>query len=808
MLVSKWTATQVVEWLRGLSFPISPALCSAVIEADINGASLLKLDHSKLIDLKVTSLGHRDVILSGIKRLSCALSDHHSERCIALANDVIMYSHRVQRYLSSTYSIPVPRDRPSQPDSATSASSPGLQTESSDTGKVRSSSDLDQESTCTRVSDLLYTSRRLALWLDRNPTQEYAADYSDFRDLLLRYALFIACKFSALDSDFEAVMEKCSVMGELASSVKRCLAATSLGYIRPVQVKATLSPAKGDCKEWGFSVKCCYGLALINCIVSDTPAAECDNLRARDEVASVDGVVVTGWAFENITQKLRDIDKSKPLELVVLRGNVQAPSAEESSSQQQASSLFKLVPESLSVGGPSAASGRGGDQPVANTPVTSAAPSSSALPTDGIVNGDGGDGVAQTSAQRTPLELERSDSKAQMCDDEGSSPEVSGDEQDDEDSGRERHKHTDVKTNRILNDSSHCVKPCSSDGAVARQPRHSKLQGRKSESSAVSSCSADGMKAVNGNGDGMRGTQSCHSTPIDSTEPKALEFGYRTQIVGGVVMRIPVTQNEEPSKQKAAKKNKWAVLSAKIRSKRVVESSLSMQGIGRADLEKKDSNPRSATSSSEYALDSPVTVKSRRSFSSSADPSAPKDACESESDVLGTCEGFKTDRAAQRDSLKKKRSSHAMIASGLSRMLDKETTVGDCDVPAPSLTDPECKGWMTKQGNVKKNWKRRWFILKNLCLYYYRTPTDQQALNVIPLPSYMIELAPDIKKSFALRLHHSNARTFLFYCDTFEEMIMWMDALRVACGGQLKTVEQSGSELSIKESLLTESSKL
>ena len=31
------------------------------------------------------------------------------------------------------------------------------------------------------------------------------------------------------------------------------------------------------------------------------------------------------------------------------------------------------------------------------------------------------------------------------------------------------------------------------------------------------------------------------------------------------------------------------------------------------------------------------------------------------------------------------------------------------------------KGWLTKQGHFRKNWKRRFFVLKANSLHYYRT---------------------------------------------------------------------------------------
>ena len=33
---------------------------------------------------------------------------------------------------------------------------------------------------------------------------------------------------------------------------------------------------------------------------------------------------------------------------------------------------------------------------------------------------------------------------------------------------------------------------------------------------------------------------------------------------------------------------------------------------------------------------------------------------------------------------------------------------------------PDKEGWLVKQGGSWKNWKRRWFVLSDGCLYYFQ----------------------------------------------------------------------------------------
>jgi hypothetical protein len=42
-------------------------------------------------------------------------------------------------------------------------------------------------------------------------------------------------------------------------------------------------------------------------------------------------------------------------------------------------------------------------------------------------------------------------------------------------------------------------------------------------------------------------------------------------------------------------------------------------------------------------------------------------------------------------------------------------------------------GWLTKRGHVVKNWKRRWFVLNDDMLRYYKSPGQTVAQGFIAL---------------------------------------------------------------------------
>jgi len=69
------------------------------------------------------------------------------------------------------------------------------------------------------------------------------------------------------------------------------------------------------------------------------------------------------------------------------------------------------------------------------------------------------------------------------------------------------------------------------------------------------------------------------------------------------------------------------------------------------------------------------------------------------------------------------------------------------------LVDPDYEGYLWKEGGNVKNWKKRWFVLKDFCLYYFDTnKPDSLALGVILTPSYVISGYPNPKWDFSFQV--------------------------------------------------------
>ncbi|XP_054014610.1 uncharacterized protein LOC128895750 isoform X2 [Hylaeus anthracinus] len=94
------------------------------------------------------------------------------------------------------------------------------------------------------------------------------------------------------------------------------------------------------------------------------------------------------------------------------------------------------------------------------------------------------------------------------------------------------------------------------------------------------------------------------------------------------------------------------------------------------------------------------------------------------------------------------------------------------------------QGWLHKQGSEGLMlWKKRWFVLSEYCLFYYKGPEEEKLLGSILLPSYRVTVCkPEdkVNRKFAFKAEHANMRTYHFAADSRESMNQWVNALTLA----------------------------
>ncbi|XP_060515874.1 uncharacterized protein LOC132695573 isoform X2 [Cylas formicarius] len=101
------------------------------------------------------------------------------------------------------------------------------------------------------------------------------------------------------------------------------------------------------------------------------------------------------------------------------------------------------------------------------------------------------------------------------------------------------------------------------------------------------------------------------------------------------------------------------------------------------------------------------------------------------------------------------------------------------------------QGWLHKQGSEGLMlWKKRWFVLSEYCLFYYKGSSEDKLLGSILLPSYKVSICgPEdkVNKKFAFKCEHVNMRTYILAADSQELMLRWIHVLNLACNLQSNT---------------------
>uniref|UniRef100_A0A8C1CA33 Pleckstrin homology domain containing, family A member 7b n=1 Tax=Cyprinus carpio carpio TaxID=630221 RepID=A0A8C1CA33_CYPCA len=125
------------------------------------------------------------------------------------------------------------------------------------------------------------------------------------------------------------------------------------------------------------------------------------------------------------------------------------------------------------------------------------------------------------------------------------------------------------------------------------------------------------------------------------------------------------------------------------------------------------------------------------------------------------------------------------------------------------------RGWLYKQDSSgMRLWKRKWFVLSDYCLFYYKDSREETVLGSIPLPSYVISpVGPEdhISRKYAFKAchtgmrsyiynknsligsqaEHCGMRTYFFSADTQEDMNGWIRAMNQAALMQSHGVKRS-----------------
>ncbi|XP_047185868.1 connector enhancer of kinase suppressor of ras 2 isoform X2 [Scophthalmus maximus] len=258
--VSKWSTSQVVDWMKGLDDCLQQYVC--VFErGGVCGERLLRISHAELEELGVSRIGHQELILEAVDLLCALNSGLETESVRTLAHKLGASAKNLQNFISG-------RRRSSQSESRTSRRLPN---------------DL-----LTSVVDLITAAKSLLAWLDRSPFAA-VADYSVTRNNVIQLCLELTTIVQQDCTVFETenkILHVCKTLSEVCEHIV-CVSSDPLvsqsAHLELVHL-TNIKTSEG----LGMYIKSTYdGLHVITGTTEASPADRCKKIHAGDEVIQV-----------------------------------------------------------------------------------------------------------------------------------------------------------------------------------------------------------------------------------------------------------------------------------------------------------------------------------------------------------------------------------------------------------------------------------------------------------------------------------------------------------------------------------------
>uniref|UniRef100_A0A673STW9 Pleckstrin homology domain containing A6 n=1 Tax=Suricata suricatta TaxID=37032 RepID=A0A673STW9_SURSU len=113
-----------------------------------------------------------------------------------------------------------------------------------------------------------------------------------------------------------------------------------------------------------------------------------------------------------------------------------------------------------------------------------------------------------------------------------------------------------------------------------------------------------------------------------------------------------------------------------------------------------------------------------------------------------------------------------------------------------NLNAPVTKaGWLFKQASSGvKQWNKRWFVLVDRCLFYYKDEKEENILGSIPLLSFRVaavQPSDNISRKHTFKAEHAGVRTYFFSAESPEEQEAWIQAMGEAARVQIPPAQKS-----------------
>ncbi|XP_040907485.1 connector enhancer of kinase suppressor of ras 2-like [Toxotes jaculatrix] len=282
--VSKWSSSQVVDWMKGLDDCLQQYIKSFEKEK-VGGDQLLRITHQELEDLGVSRIGHQELILEAVDLL-CALNyGLETENLKTLSHKLNASAKNLQNFITG-------RRRSGHYDGRATRKLPN--------------------DFLTSVVDLIAAAKSLLAWLDRcsfffRSPFAAVADYSVTRNNVIQLCLELTTIVQQDCSVYETenkILHVCKTLSGVCdhiislSSDPMVSQAAHLEVVQLANIKST--------EGLGMYIKSTYdGLHVITGTTEGSLADRCKKIHAGDEVIQVNHQTVVGWQLKNLVNLLR-----------------------------------------------------------------------------------------------------------------------------------------------------------------------------------------------------------------------------------------------------------------------------------------------------------------------------------------------------------------------------------------------------------------------------------------------------------------------------------------------------------------------
>uniref|UniRef100_A0AAQ6A6S5 Connector enhancer of kinase suppressor of Ras 2b n=1 Tax=Amphiprion ocellaris TaxID=80972 RepID=A0AAQ6A6S5_AMPOC len=276
--VSKWSSSQVVDWMKGLDDCLQQYIKTFEKEK-VGGDQLLRITHQELEDLGVSRIGHQELILEAVDLL-CALNyGLETENLKTLSHKLNASAKNLQNFITG-------RRRSGHYDGRATRKLPN--------------------DFLTSVVDLIAAAKSLLAWLDRSPFAA-VADYSVTRNNVIQLCLELTTIVQQDCSVYETenkILHVCKTLSGVCDhiiSLSSDPMVSQSAHLEVVQL-ANIKSTEG----LGMYIKSTYdGLHVITGTTEGSLADRCKKIHAGDEVIQVNHQTVVGWQLKNLVNLLR-----------------------------------------------------------------------------------------------------------------------------------------------------------------------------------------------------------------------------------------------------------------------------------------------------------------------------------------------------------------------------------------------------------------------------------------------------------------------------------------------------------------------